>query len=135
MSAPISRARSMLEMILAVLPSKSPTVELICARAMRMVVISVRHFNRVYNSYNRRVNGPVLQPVGQTSAAARNDQHLFAKSRADSVYRHKITALVLAAERDRADEQKFFPFEARILARRHNVADDASYDHDFRGSG
>src|SRR5215470_17779657 len=135
MSAPISRARSMLEMILAVLPAKSPTVGLICARAMRMVVISIRHFNRVNNSDNRRVNRPVFQPIGHTRAAARNDQHLLTKSRADSVYSHQITALVLAGERDRANEQKLFAFKARVLARRHNVADDASDDHSDWGLG
>src|SRR5882672_5146563 len=204
MSAPISRARSTLKMILAVLPAKSPTVGLICARAMRIVVInaemaalssrlkpcgyraafaaksrlkptaesssacamtississsvsflfllfvfilaplwhsrialrvltfraSIRHFNRVNNSDNRRIHRPVFQPIGHARAAARNDQHLLAKSRADSVDSHQITALVLAGERDRADEQELFAFEARVLARRHNVADDASDDH------
>src|SRR5262245_32853039 len=104
MSAPILRARSMLEMILAVLPAKSPTVGLICASAMRMVVMSVCHFNRVNNPDNRRVNRAVFQPIGHTRAAARHDQHLFTKARADSVDRNQITALVLAGERDRADE-------------------------------
>src|SRR5262245_25976621 len=105
MSAPISRARSMLEMILAVLPAKSPTVGLICASAMRMVVMSIRHFNRVNNPDNRRINRPVFQPVCHTSAAPRNDQHFLTKSRPDGVDRHQITALIFAGERDRADEQ------------------------------
>src|SRR5215475_3022744 len=135
MSAPISRARSMLEMILAVLPAKSPTVGLICASAMRMVVMSICHFNRVNNPDNRRVNGPVFQPIGHARAAARNDQHLLTKARADGVDSHQITALVLAGERDRADEQKLFAFEARVFARRHYVADDASDDHSDWGVG
>src|SRR5215510_8376621 len=125
MSAPISRARSMLEMILAVLPAKSPTVGLICASAMRMVVISICHFNRVNNPDNRRVNRPVFQPVGHARAAARHYQHLLTKARADGVDSHQITALVLAGERDRADEQKLFAFKARVFARRHDIADDA----------
>src|SRR5215475_8077285 len=134
MSAPISRARSMLEMILALLPAKSPTVGLICARATRMVVISIRHFNRVNNSDNRRIHWLVLQSVGHARAAARNYKHLLTKSGADSVYGHKITAFVLAGERDRTDEQKLFAFEARVLACRHYVTDDASDDHSDRGA-
>src|SRR5262245_56104163 len=135
MSAPISRARSMLEMILAVLPAKSPTVGLICASAIRMVVISICHFNRVNNPDNRRVNRPVFQPVGHARAAARHDQHLLTKARADCVDSHKVAALVLAGERDRADKQKLFAFEARVFARRHYVADDASDDHSDWGVG
>src|SRR5215510_6343732 len=119
MSAPTSRARSMLEMILAALPAKSPTVGLICASAMRMVVMSIRHFNRVNNADNRGVNRPVFQTVGHARAAARHDQHLFTIARADGVNRHQITALVLAGERDGADEQELLAFEARVFARRH----------------
>src|SRR5262245_25303959 len=106
----------MLEIILAVLPAKSPTVGLICARAMRMVFMSIRHFNRINNSDNRRVNRLVFQAIGHSRAAAGNYQHFLTKSRADSVDGHKITAFVLACERDRADEQELFPFEARVLA-------------------
>src|SRR5215470_13514080 len=129
MSAPTSRARSMLEMILAALPAKSPTVGLICASAMRMVVMSICYFNRVNNPDNRRVNRPIFQPIGHSRATAGDDQHRLAKARADGVNRHQITALVLASERDRADEQKLFAFEARVFARRYYVADDASDDH------
>src|SRR5262245_8096467 len=133
MSAPILRALSMLEMILAVLPAKSPTVGLICARAMRIVDISICHFNRIDNPDDRRINGTIFQPIGHSRAAARNDQHLLAKARAYGIYRHQVAALVLALERDRADEQKLFAFEARVFARRHDVADDASDDHSFSG--
>src|SRR5262245_51484140 len=135
MSAPISRARSMLEMILAALPVKSPTVGLICASAMRMVVMSICHFNRVNNPDDRRVNWPVFQPVCHARAAPRHDQHLLTKARADGVDSHKVAAFVLASERDRADEQKLFAFETRVFARRHYVADDASDDHSDGGVG
>src|SRR5262245_29369039 len=96
---------------------------------MRMVVMSICYFNRVNNPDNRRVNRPVFQPIGHARAAARHDQHLLTKARADGVDSHQITALVLAGERERADEQKLFAFKTRVFASRHDVADDASDDH------
>src|SRR5215510_3596503 len=102
---------------------------------MRIVDISICHFNRIDNPYDRRINRPIFQPIGHSRAAARNDQHLLAIARAYGIDRHQIAALVLALERDRADEQKLFAFEARVFARRHDVADDASDDHSDWGVG
>lgn len=78
---------------------------------------------------NGGVDRAVFAFGGEARGAAGNDQHRFTKAGIDGIDGDEVAGFVAAFRIDGLHDEKFFSFEARILARGNNCADDARENH------
>src|ERR1700704_6204490 len=107
------------------LPMTRPRSTLFLSRGGEFGLVQRVELHFVDDADNRGVHWPFLAFGGHTRRAAGNNEHGLAKPGIDRVHGDKVAGFVGAFRGNRFDDEEFFSFEARVLARRNHGADNA----------